>query len=129
MCFFFDISEFCGNFALCMVLNWIWVGFFIIAFVIALVKLVFLGDYEVFPAMMDSTFSSSKTAFEISLGLTGVLSLWLGIMKIGEKAGAVQILAKIVSPLFSRLFKVTKSLLRVFLDITLASGIAYATEK
>ena len=75
------------TFALCMVLNWIWVGFFIIAFVIALVKLVFLGDFEVFPAMMDSTFSSSKTAFEISLGLTGVLALWLGIMKIGEKGG------------------------------------------
>ena len=66
-----------------MVLNWIWIAFFIIAFVIALVKLVFFGDFEVFPAMMDSTFSSSKTAFEISLGLTGVLALWLGIMKIG----------------------------------------------
>ena len=87
-----------------MVLNWIWVAFFIIAFVIALVKLVFLGDFEVFPAMMDSTFSSSKTAFEISLGLTGVLSLWLGIMKIGEKGGVVNILAKMLSPLFSKLF-------------------------
>ena len=62
-----------------MVLNYIWVAFFIIAFVIAVIKLVFMGDYEVFPAMMDSTFASSKTAFEISLGLTGVLSLWLGI--------------------------------------------------
>ena len=68
-----------------MVLNYIWIAFFIIAFVIALVKLVFLGDFDVFPAMMDSTFSSSKTAFEISLGLTGVLSLWLGIMKIGGR--------------------------------------------
>ena len=87
-----------------MVLNWIWVAFFIIAFVIALVKLVFFGDFEVFPAMMDSTFSSSKTAFEISLGLTGVLSLWLGIMKIGEKGGVVNILAKILSPLFTKLF-------------------------
>ena len=58
-----------------MVLNWIWIGFFIIAFVIAVIKLVFWGDFDVFPAMMDSTFSSSKTAFEISLGLTGVLSL------------------------------------------------------
>ena len=87
-----------------MVLNWIWVAFFIIAFVIALVKLVFLGDFEVFPAMMDSTFSSSKTAFEISLGLTGVLSLWLGIMKIGEKGGVVNILAKMLSPLFTKLF-------------------------
>jgi len=87
-----------------MVLNWIWIAFFIIAFVIALVKLVFFGDFEVFPAMMDSTFSSSKTAFEISLGLTGVLSLWLGIMKIGEKGGVVNILAKILSPLFTKLF-------------------------
>lgn len=87
-----------------MVLNWIWIAFFIIAFVIALVKLVFLGDFEVFPAMMDSTFSSSKTAFEISLGLTGVLALWLGIMKIGEKGGVVNVLAKMLSPLFTKLF-------------------------
>ena len=87
-----------------MVLNWIWVAFFIVAFVIALVKLIFWGDFEVFPAMMDSTFSSSKTAFEISLGLTGVLSLWLGIMKIGEKGGVVNVLAKLLSPVFTRLF-------------------------
>ena len=87
-----------------MVLNYIWIAFFIIAFVIALVKLVFLGDFEVFPAMMDSTFSSSKTAFEISLGLTGVLSLWLGIMKIGEKGGIVNVLAKVLSPVFVKLF-------------------------
>ena len=87
-----------------MVLNWIWIGFFIIAFVIALVKLVFWGDFDVFPAMMDSTFSSSKTAFEISLGLTGVLSLWLGIMKIGEKGGVVNVLAKLLSPIFTKLF-------------------------
>ncbi len=87
-----------------MVLNYIWVAFFIIAFVIALVKMVFMGDFEVFPAMMDSTFSSSKTAFEISLGLTGVLSLWLGIMKIGEKGGVVDMLAKVLSPIFTKLF-------------------------
>ena len=87
-----------------MVLNYIWIAFFIIAFVIALVKLVFLGDFDVFPAMMDSTFSSSKTAFEISLGLTGVLSLWLGIMKIGEKGGIVNVLAKVLSPVFVKLF-------------------------
>jgi len=91
-------------FAVNMVLNYIWIAFFIIAFVIALVKLVFLGDFEVFPAMMDSTFSSSKTAFEISLGLTGVLSLWLGIMKIGEKGGIVNVLAKVLSPVFVKLF-------------------------
>ncbi len=87
-----------------MVLNYIWITFFIVAFVIAVVKLVFWGDLEVFPAMMDSTFSSSKTAFEISLGLTGVLSLWLGIMKIGEKGGVVNFLAKMLSPVFTKLF-------------------------
>ena len=87
-----------------MVLNYIWIAFFVVAFVIATVKLIFMGDFDVFPAMMDSTFSSSKTAFEISLGLTGVLSLWLGIMKIGEKGGVVNVLAKILSPVFVRLF-------------------------
>ena len=66
-----------------MVLNYIWIAFFLIAFVIACIKLVFLGDTEVFPAIMNSTFDTAKTGFEISLGLTGVLSLWLGIMKIG----------------------------------------------
>ena len=87
-----------------MVLNWIWIAFFIVAFVIALVKLIFWGDFEVFPEMMNSIFSSSKTAFEISLGLTGVLSLWLGIMKIGEKGGIVNVLARILSPVFTKLF-------------------------
>ena len=87
-----------------MVLNYIWVAFFVIAFVIALFRLVFMGDYDVFPAMMDSTFASSKTAFEISLGLTGVLSLWLGIMKIGERGGLVNALARLLSPVFVRLF-------------------------
>lgn len=87
-----------------MVLNYIWIAFFLIAFVIALVKLVFMGDVEVFPAMMNSTFETSKTAFEISLGLTGVLSLWLGIMKIGERGGVVNALARLLSPVFVRLF-------------------------
>lgn len=87
-----------------MVLNYIWIAFFIIAFVIALVKLIFMGDYEVFPEMMGSTFESSKTAFEISLGLTGVLSLWLGIMKVGEKGGMVNALARQLSPVFCKLF-------------------------
>ena len=87
-----------------MVLNYIWIGFFLIAFLIAMVKLLFFGDFDVFPAMMDATFSSSKTAFEISLGLTGVLSLWLGIMKIGEKGGVVNVLAKLLSPIFVKLF-------------------------
>lgn len=97
-------SEKVSNFAGSMVLNYIWIAFFIIAFVIAVVKLIFWGDFEVFPAMMDSTFASSKTAFEISLGLTGVLSLWLGIMKIGEKGGVVNFLAKVLSPVFTKLF-------------------------
>ena len=87
-----------------MVLNYIWISFFLIAFVIALVRLVFMGDTEVFPAMMNSTFSSAKTAFEISLGLTGVLSLWLGVMKIGEKGGVVNALARVLSPVFTKLF-------------------------
>ena len=87
-----------------MVLNYIWIAFFVIAFVVALVRLVFYGDFDVFPAMMDSTFSSSKTAFEISLGLTGVLSLWLGVMKIGEKGGVVNVLSRLLSPVFVRLF-------------------------
>ena len=87
-----------------MVLNYIWVAFFGIAFLIAAGKLVFAGDAGVFPAIMDSTFSSAKTAFEISLGLTGVLSLWMGIMKIGERGGVVNILARGLSPLFCKLF-------------------------
>lgn len=87
-----------------MVLNYIWIAFFLIAFTVALVRLIFFGDTAVFPAMMDSTFSSSKTAFEISLGLTGVLALWLGIMKIGERGGLVSALARILSPIFTRLF-------------------------
>ncbi len=87
-----------------MVLNYIWVAFFIIAFVMGLVQLCFMGNTEVFPAMMTSTFESSKTAFEISLGLTGTLSLWLGIMKIGEKGGVINILSRLLSPVFCKLF-------------------------
>ena len=87
-----------------MVLNYIWIAFFIIAFVVALMKLIFMGDTAVFPAMMNSTFEMSKTAFEISLGLTGVLSLWLGIMKIGERGGIVNALARMLSPVFTKLF-------------------------
>ena len=87
-----------------MVLNYIWIAFFLIAFAIALFRLVFLGDVEVFPEIINSTFSSSKTAFEISLGLTGVLSLWLGIMKIGEKGGVIDLFARVLSPIFTKLF-------------------------
>lgn len=87
-----------------MVLNYIWISFFIIAFAIAAIRLLFMGDTEVFPAIMNSTFETSKTAFEISLGLTGVLSLWLGIMKIGEKGGMTAALARLLSPVFTKLF-------------------------
>ena len=87
-----------------MVLNYIWIAFFLISFVIALFRLVFMGDTEVFPAMMNSTFDTSKTAFEISLGLTGVLSLWLGIMKIGEQGGVIRLFSRLLSPIFSKLF-------------------------
>lgn len=87
-----------------MVLNYIWLAFFLTAFAVASVRLIFFGDTTVFPDVINSTFASSKTAFEISLGLTGVLSLWLGIMKIGEMGGVVNWFARILSPLFSKLF-------------------------
>ena len=87
-----------------MVLNYIWIAFFLVAFAVALVRLIFFGDTEVFPAIMNSTFSSAKSAFEISLGLTGVLSLWLGIMRIGEKGGVVNVVARWLAPVFSKIF-------------------------
>ena len=86
-----------------MVLNYIWVAFFAIAFIIAVIQLL-MGNPDVFPAIMNSTFDSAKTAFDISLGLTGVLSLWMGIMKIGEKGGVVNVFARWLSPLMTRLF-------------------------
>ena len=87
-----------------MVLNYIWIAFFVIAFAVALVKLLFFGDATVFPEIMNSTFTTAKTAFGISLGLTGVLSLWLGVMKIGERGGLVQALSRALYPVFSKLF-------------------------
>ena len=87
-----------------MVLNYIWIAFFLVAFAVALVRLIFLGDTEVFPAIMNSTFTSAKSAFEISLGLTGILSLWLGIMRIGEKGGVVNVVARWLAPVFSKIF-------------------------
>lgn len=87
-----------------MVLNYIWVAFFLIAFVVALIKLVVFQDHTVFPAMLESTFNMAKTGFEISIGLTGVMTLWLGLMKIGEKGGMIAILSRLVAPFFSRLF-------------------------
>ena len=87
-----------------MVLNYIWVAFFVIAFIVALIKLLFMGNTEIFTELVNSTFTSSKTAFEISLGLTGILSLWLGIMKIGEQSGMINALSRRLSPVFCRLF-------------------------
>ena len=87
-----------------MVLNYIWVGFFVVAFVMALGQLIFAGNTEIFTQLVQATFDSSKTAFEISLGLTGVLAFWLGIMKIGEQSGLINTLARWLSPVFCRLF-------------------------
>ncbi len=87
-----------------MVLNYIWITFFVLSFVIALGRLIFLGDTNVFPEMMNATTVSAKNAFELSLGLTGVLSLWMGIMKIGEKGGLVAALARVLSPVLTRIF-------------------------
>ena len=87
-----------------MVLNYIWIGFFLLGFVTALIRLLFFQDMDVFPAMLDSTFEMSKTAFEISIYMTGVMSLWLGLMKIGEKGGMISILSRMVAPFFTRLF-------------------------
>jgi spore maturation protein SpmA len=85
------------------VLNIIWIAFFLIAFFTALFKLIFLGDQQVFAQIMEAMFSLSKSAFEISLGLTGVLALWLGVMRIGESSGFIQLLTQSLTPLFSRL--------------------------
>lgn len=87
-----------------MVLNYIWIAFFLIAFVVAIGKLVIGGDTAVFTEIINASFASAKTGFEISLGLTGILSLWLGIMKIGEKGGVIQAFARLVAPVFSKLF-------------------------
>ena len=87
-----------------MVLNYIWIAFFIIAFIVGLVKLIFLGDVGIFPEMVSSTFDMAKTGFEISLGLTGVLTLWLGIMRIGEKGGVIKLLSKLINPFFRKIF-------------------------
>ena len=87
-----------------MILNYIWVGFFLIAFVLVVFQTIFTGNLDVWSEVVNSTFGTAKTAFEISLGLTGVLSLWLGLMKIGEKSGVIEMFAKVVNPLFSRLF-------------------------
>ncbi|MCR4835445.1 MAG: spore maturation protein [Bacteroidaceae bacterium] len=87
-----------------MALNYIWISFFFIAFIVSLVRLIFFGNIEVFPDMMNATFESAKTAFEISIGLTGVLSLWMGIMKIGEQGGLIRLFARLLSPVLTKIF-------------------------
>ena len=87
-----------------MALNYIWIAFFVIAFVVALIKLIFLGDTQIFSAMVASTFDMAKTGFEISLGLTGVMTLWLGLMRIGEKGGMINVFSRIMGPFFNKLF-------------------------
>nr|WP_321406836.1 nucleoside recognition domain-containing protein [uncultured Carboxylicivirga sp.] len=87
-----------------MALNYLWIAFFLIAFAVGLVRLIFFGDMEVFPNMINATFDSAKTGFDISLGLTGALTLWMGLMKVGEKGGMVQLMSKLIGPFFSRLF-------------------------
>ncbi len=87
-----------------MALNYLWIAFFLIAFVVGLVRLIFFGDVDVFPDMMNATFDSAKTGFNISLGLTGALTLWMGLMKVGEKGGMVKIMSRAIGPFFSRLF-------------------------
>jgi len=87
-----------------MALNYIWIAFFIIAFVVGLIRLLIFGDMDVFPAMIKSTFDNAETGFTVSLGLTGVLTLWLGLMKVGEKGGVIKIFSKLVGPFFAKLF-------------------------
>ncbi len=87
-----------------MVLNYIWIAFFVVAFFVALCKTIFFGDTEIFTTLVNSTFDSSKSAFEIAIGLTGLLAFWLGIMKIGEKSGMINSLSKFLSPVLCKLF-------------------------
>jgi len=87
-----------------MALNYLWIAFFLVAFVVGLVRLIFFGDMDVFPQMMNATFDSAKTGFNISLGLTGALTLWMGLMRIGEKGGMINVMSRLIGPFFSRLF-------------------------
>ncbi|MCG8580723.1 MAG: spore maturation protein [Bacteroidales bacterium] len=87
-----------------MALNYLWIAFFLIAFIVGLVRLIFFGDVNVFPEMMNATFDSAKTGFNISLGLTGALTLWMGLMRIGEKGGMINVMSRLIGPFFSRLF-------------------------
>lgn len=87
-----------------MILNYIWIAFFLVAFVVALIKLFFWGDTEIFSRLMQSTFDNAKTGFELSLYLTGIMTLWLGLMRVGEKGGMVNVLSRWLGPFFNKLF-------------------------
>jgi len=87
-----------------MVLNYIWVSFFVVAFIIAFIRLIFFGDTEIFPEIMKNIFASAETGFTLSIGLTGILTLWLGLMKVGEKGGVINFFAKLIAPLFAKIF-------------------------
>jgi spore maturation protein SpmA len=87
-----------------MVLNYIWIAFFLVAFIVAIIKLVFLGDMNVFPEIMGATFDYAKSGFDISLGLTGVLTLWMGLLKVGEKGGIIAIFSRLIQPFFRKIF-------------------------
>ena len=88
-----------------MALTYLWAGFFIVGFIAALIQFIFLGDAEVFKRIVDGTFESARVGvMEIALPLAGVMTLWLGILTVGEKAGAIDFVAKIIAPFFSRIF-------------------------
>jgi len=87
-----------------MALNYIWIGFFLIGFLFALVQLLFMGRTDIFNDLVSAVFENAKTGFEISLGLTGALTLWMGLLRVGEKGGVIAVLSKVMGPLFRRLF-------------------------
>lgn len=101
----FGLHYFCGKIRTSMALNYIWVGFFVVAFVVALIEYFLLGDAQVFERIIDSSFDMAKfSVMDICLPLVGIMTLWMGFMKIGERAGAVRFLARIVGPFFEKLF-------------------------
>ena len=87
-----------------MALNYIWIAFFLIGFIVALGQLIFAGNTQIFNDLVNSVFSNAKTGFEISLGLTGALTLWMGLLKVGEKGGVVTILGRFIGPFFRSFF-------------------------
>ena len=96
-----------------MALNYIWIGLFFIGAIVGVLRLLFGGDAEALPAMMDSTFEMSKMGFEMTLGLTGTLTLWMGILKIGEDSGLVKRLSQVLSPILSKLFPDVPKVIRL----------------